>query len=221
MLIMRRHMRFSSYHSRGLALSVILLAVVLLAALGVAVAIGSRSGPTNISSQKAKILAATLLHQAQAYRDADLAMMQAKGMPYFNPDLTTSGFYSMTDPAQGYTEPQQPPTDAYVSAASATWILKKDTSNGNATVTLMNVGTTAADYTIATVNLKIGVCQQLNQLLGGSTTIPVETVGTSTAWSTAATVMDLSGEAAVNGKTAQCVQTMDGQYVFYSTLRIM
>lgn len=64
MLIKRRHIRFASYHSRGLAISLILLAVVLLAAIGVALAIGSRSGFSGTSNQKAKVLANIILSQA-------------------------------------------------------------------------------------------------------------------------------------------------------------
>lgn len=211
-----------SSHQRGLAIGLILAVCLLVGALGVALTLSARSGPVTSENNKNKALATALIVQAARYKDGYFASEEVKGQWGSEPDDSTSPTYAMSDPQYGFMEHQHPPPDAYISAGSALWIYKYNYSTGSAVVYLENVGTeNMTDLLVATANLKLGVCQQINQQLLGSTAIPAPSnaSNTSTNWSTTANAVDLRGASAVSGIVAACIKTTDGQYVYYSTLR--
>lgn len=90
------------------------------------------------------------------------------------------------------------------------------------------VGTTAAEISILVPGVKDGVCQQINNRLYGSTTIPASGLAT-TAFTTGAlestpsssNAADMSAVAAIGGWVAGCVTTTDGadRNVFFRVLK--
>lgn len=206
---------------QGLAIGLILAACLLVGALGVALAMAARTGNMTSENKKNRLLAVTLIEQADHYKTAYVAALNVKGQSDYDPDDSSYPLWGLSDPSNGFMEHQGPPADAYVSPSSAVWIYKYDYSSGNWVVYLENVGTeNGLDLVVATVNLELGVCQQINQQLLGNTNIPAPSnaSNTSTNWSTAANAIDLRGASSVSGIVAACIQTTDGQYVYYSTL---
>ena len=102
------------------------------------------------------------------------------------------------------------------------WIYRKDG------ITLNAVGTISSDFTLVASGLKLGICQQINNTLLGSTTIPSLSlaesalVGTPAAASnnTVTTAVTLLTNGGIAGRLNGCYQTNDATpvYVYIHTL---
>lgn len=202
------------HRQSGMAIGLILIALALVGILAVSLAASNSGNFFQIENQQSKTYAGIILKQASNWHDAHTLKQYADGK---------TGYYivqsDMTDINTGWIEAQQPPNDSFTSASSAQWIYKA-INTGQPAVRLANTGSNGWVQTVVLVNLKQPVCEQINYLLQGSTTVPVETVGTSSNWSNPSTVMDLTGETATSGKPNQCVQASDGPYVFYATIQM-
>jgi hypothetical protein len=210
-------MRTRRADNQGLAISTILLAVVLLAAIAVMIAMSSRSGNASSSEQQDRLLASTLLHQAQTFRTG-FDMMQANGVDIQAITFDTASGTGLwgTDGTIVY---QYPPAAALTSTASD-WGYKNSSGQGN--VQLMNIGTPAGPERVIQLNrITKGVCQQVNQLLYGATTIPKLTApsGTFANWDTDAASIDLSADPATDSRPEGCVEVEDQAVnVYYKTV---
>lgn len=210
-------MRSTRAYNRGLAISTILLAVILLAAIAITIALSSRNGNATSSAQQDRLLASTMLHQAQTFRTG-FDMMQANGVEIQTITFDTASGTGLWGP-NGTIVYQYPPAAALTSTASD-WGYKNSSGQGN--VQLMNIGTAAGSERVIQLNrITKGVCQQINQLLYGSTTIPKLTApsGTFANWDTDAAGMDLSADPATNGRPEGCVEVEDQTVnVYYKTI---
>ena len=88
-------------------------------------------------------------------------------------------------------------------------------------VTLNNIGSGNADWTIAISGVSEAHCRVTNTKTMGSTydaEIPASGVATAS-WTTAETAIDLSSVDALDGHSAACVTTTDGDLVLFGTIR--
>lgn len=209
---------------RGFSIAVILMAVFLLGMLGLALTLSNVTGNLTSETRSQGLEAATLVQQAATLRSAWQNMARQVGAPVYLEFNTSDTAMGLFNSSVGMTEVQTPPVAAFANTTNANWVYKVDgttgTNGGNPVVYLNNVGTPNTTAWLAAVTgLQQGVCGQINQQLLGTTAIPAPAAGTSTAWATPATVIGLRNDATVNGISAQCIKTTDGQYTFYTVLR--
>lgn len=179
------HVAFRTYKkTRGLAISTILLAVVLLAAIAVTIAMSSRSSNGNSSTQQAKLNAATLMNQAANMR-IGFDRMAANGTDPTTITFDTSGTAGLFNPTVGGTVQQFPPSAAYKTPpGTPQWYY-------NQNVKLEGIGTSNADYVVLVTNISGAVCNSImNQLYGMAT--PLQSAAAT------ATIANLTSNAAVD-----------------------
>lgn len=220
-----------SFYQTGIAISLILAAVALLAAMGALIAYSTRIGG-QLSSHNADVAdAMTLINQMSNIREGIKAMV-ARGVPLETISLDTnngtapSTGYSINttglyNPSLGGTEPQVPPqraNEAYY-PSYYTWHLATDGA-GNPMVKLKNVGTTAgADLVVTLAGVRKGVCEQINKILNGTSasTWPTITPASGTTgysvnadWGNrpSSTMIDLSAVAGMD-KLEQCIRSSE------------
>lgn len=213
------------YRQRGLSMGLIMVAVALLAVIGMALMLSEKTGTLTSETRIAGVRAATLVQQAATLRSAWQNMARQIGTPVYLEFNTSDMAMGLFNPSAGTTEVQTPPVAAFANTANVNWIYKVDGSSGinggNPVVYLNNVGdANTTSWLVAVTGLQSGVCGQINQQLLGTTVIPAPAAGASTDWETPATVIDLRNDPTVNGISAQCIKTTDGQYTFYSVLRV-
>lgn len=200
----------------GFAIGTILLIVALIAVISGAIALASRSTNTSTAEQSAKVLASTVVQQGTTMRGGFEKMM-VSGLSIATVTFDTTAATGLFNPTDGGAVQQFPPAESLLTTTNQ-WVYKVDGSS-NAVVKLKGIGVTATeDYMIALADLKQAVCEQINKLLYGSTTVPTLSVGAAADWNTAVTTLDLSADNAVDKKPEQCVKTTDSKYVFYKTV---
>ncbi|MFD2274152.1 hypothetical protein ACFS07_32615 [Undibacterium arcticum] len=124
----------------------------------------------------------------------------------------TTAATGLFDPAAGYAILQVPPAAAVTTGTAAFTYSKL--------VTLLGVGTTAADNVLTVGNLTLAVCQQINKTLynDAATATPAATTGSTAQWTTApAAIAD--GTGGKSGRSEGCVGTSDGAYVYYKAMQ--
>lgn len=215
---MRRQLATTYKKTRGLAISTILLAVVLLAAIAVTIAMSSRASNNNTSTQQAKLNASTLMNQASNMR-IGYDRMQANGVDASTITLDTAANTGLFNPVSGGTVQQFPPGAAYVSGTPGGWYLDQ-------LVVLQGVGTgTAYSYVLFTTYLTETVCQAINNLAyGASMTTPPPR--TTTPEATAPRMETNQGMNFVGGDYANATNHPEGcfldnissSYVYYKPL---
>lgn len=189
----------------GLAITAILLAVVLLAAIAVTIAMSSRAGNANSAQQQDKLTATTIMNQAQQFKTAfelamsngaDITSITATWPPgsgtqplIFSP--ASASFPTLTPPIAGSGLANHP-------SWSYAWIWHGD----GHLVQIKNVGTGVGNYVLALAPITLGVCQQINQLLSGDASIPAITSSWYD-WSDMEPT-DASNDPAVDGKQEGC-----------------
>lgn len=154
------HSLFRTYkRTRGLAISTILLAVVLLAAIAVTIAMSSRSSNGNSSAQQAKLNAATLMNQGANIR-IGFDRMAANGTDPTTITLDTSGTAGLFNPTIGGTVQQFPPSAAFTGGTAGSWYYGTN-------VALEGIGTASSDSVVFVTDITKPVCQSImNQLYG-------------------------------------------------------
>ena len=203
----------------GNALFLILIAVVLFAALSYAITQSNRSSG-NASNETNSVSGSTITQYPSAIRTG-ITRMFLRG-------LTTTDLLFNTPAEAGYAsnitkqvfhpsgggvvyENVDPNTvNAVIPVAthpSQNWYFMTNTN-------VPQVGTTAADVVAVLVDLKTGICQQINNQITGATTIPTLTGITLAALEADGTTFP----ATVNGQPFLCAQTSDGKNVYYHVL---
>lgn len=211
----------------GLAIGVILLAIILLAALSLAIAYGIRAGTAGNSDYKNKTLATSVINQAayiqRAYDDFYSAGVNTCRVRFYPADAGATDPYTyhyVYDPAYTTVPVQVAPADALVDPAQ-TFGLRYSLCFG--LVHEPGVGGSAVayqrgHYAVLLPDLKKGVCEQINQTLWGSKSISVA-ADTFTTW-----VEYWNNETLWPGTRNQpeaCFQTSDGHYIYYKLVFII
>ncbi len=158
----------------GNILFYILIAVALLAALSYSVAQSGRGGIGKVSEEKAALYATeiieygNILSQAvsqirlRGYKDIEISFENTKITGYTNANCTEDGCEIFHINGGGINWMHPPPN----ANDGTPWLF---TVNN-----LVNIGTTNVDSIMLLQNVDMGVCQQLNKKLHGTTTIPQE-----------------------------------------------
>lgn len=200
---------------KGLAPIFIIGALVLLAAVVGAMWKGGKSGSMLTSTKSSQATATTVIDQGGVIRAGfEGVISDGTAVTSITWDTGSTGLFNQS--IGGI--PQQIPDQNALETKTNNWVYKQDGS-GNAMVKIKGIGVDAtADYVVALGDLTQAVCQQINQVLFGSTTIPTPAAGTLANWTTATTAIDLSADNAVNGKDRACIQTTDSKYVYYQVV---
>lgn len=208
---------------RGMAISLILIAVALVAVLGLALFYGSQSNPGTRQYPQSHALASALIEQAHNIRTG-METMSASGIPIGAITLDTDGTHGLYNPNIGAMEQQKLPA-----SIGGIWIYKVDTS-GNPVVKLNGYGGDAnPDYVLAVESVNMDVCGQINEILWGvkpndidaNYLAPLLAAGTTSDWTTPATPIDLSASnSGTQGWSEGCARDA-GQvnYVYWLGIR--
>lgn len=162
-------MRGTQKRIRGIAIAIILLAVVLLATIAFAIAKSSQTG-NDTGSDQDRLVATTVINAAQQLK-TDFEMAMGNGV----------------DPTTVIESDQAPITSLWSNGAQVASILAPANATTTATnwkwhganhpIIITNVGTSAGNYLIELIDIRKSVCEQINLGLFGSKNIP--TVATS------------------------------------------
>lgn len=237
-----RNRRRRSSAEQGFAISLVFVAVFLMAMLGMAVAYSTHQGSQTGKQGDDAVLAMTLISQARTIREG-IHLMAARGTDIDAISLDTAGGtasstgYSILNtglyhPTLGAAERQQAPAralDAGAAGGPYNWKLVV-TATGKGAVKLPGVGLDANDDRVVAIGpVQSGVCRQINRLLWGTATVNKLTApNTATinlaSWMSrpAAGVLDLLGDTNVaNARSPdQCVTNKSDNYnVFFFTVR--
>lgn len=193
---------------QGLSVSVILLAVVLLAAISVAIAVASRSGNASSGEQQDKLLATTILNEAQQLKNNfDFAI--SNGVDPSTITATSPAPVTQFLPLSANIPELVFPTGATV-GVTGSWYWH----GASSPIIDRNIGTNAGNLLIEVVKLKQSVCQQINLGLFGSTDIPI--VATS-AWDSG----DITNDPTLAGQMEGCFYyAPDPEYFYYKVIVI-
>lgn len=208
----------------GLAIGVILVAVALVAALGMVIAASSSYVFGYSSTPKDDALASALIAEARNLRGG-VDTMTARGTSISSITFDTSTTAGLFNPSIGGTDLQAPVPMAQAST-SASWVWKVDAS-GNPTVNMYNVGTSQTDYVAILPNVEYHVCYDINGVLNNYSGIPGlnPANATLTNLTTPATVVDLSASnSGTQGWSEGCYVPVGsnwttGPFVYIVTIR--
>jgi hypothetical protein len=220
----------------GNVLFYVLVAVVLLGALTYAVTQTSRSGGTGITAERARIFATELLEDANSFAAAT-SQLRLRGVAptamcfdhaswggaNYNYAACTEDKNKLYAPDGGGLNWSSAPEEAMDSATTPDNLWHFYGNNE-----VEGVGTTAGDATSADLivmvdELALPVCQQINKLLGVTTSAdtapPTDTAYGATRFIGAFAYTETIGDedALLAGKTAACVNA-GGEYAFYKVL---
>jgi hypothetical protein len=199
-------------NSKGLAFTTILLAVVLIAAITVSIAMSARSGTASTSQQQDKLLATTLINQAQQIKTSmEIAMSNGLDLS----TVTISWTAPVTTFDMGAYGPiaQVAPVNATTNPGSFGWLWH----GSGALAKIKNVGTGAGNYVLEIDPLTAGVCQQINQALFGSTAILTSYAN---GWSNPQPV-DASTENNLDSKQEGCFySSVFSRYFYYKVVLV-
>jgi hypothetical protein len=202
---------------RGNALFLILIAVVLFAALSYAITQSNRSSG-NASNETNLIASSTVTQYPAAIRTGITRMMlRGAGVSdlLFNPPSAYVGTtYEVFHPSGGGVVYQNVDPNTVESViptgtnATQNWYFPK-------AKVVTDIGTTTGDVVAILTRVKTGICNQINQQLTGSTTIPAS--GMTEANLVASPGTALSG-AGIDGQPFLCVSTTDQGNAYYHVL---
>lgn len=208
----------------GLAIGVILVAVALVAALGMVIAASSSYVFGYNSTPKDDALATALIAQARNLRGG-VDTMTARGTSIKSITFDTSTTAGLFNPTIGGTDLQAPVPMAQASTSTG-WIWKVDAS-GNPTLNMYNVGTSQTDYAAVLPNVEYHVCEDINYILNNYWGIPGlnPANATFTNLTTPATTVDLSASnSGTQGWSEGCYVPVGsnwttGPFVYIVTIR--
>ncbi len=232
----------------GFAILYVVIATVALLGVVAAVTAGSRTSVTNPTDQVRAIASGVIQegnNMALVYQSAEAKSSYM--LPAFitygscttatctaTPVVATNDLLNIANASLSV---QTPPSAAFASSATPMkyWIYKSTASGATPTVAgagglkVPGVGTSAAEFAFVLTDLDVTVCQQINLLLAGSSTIPVAATagaalsafqGTATApllasgkgaTDSGAVDMTAAGSTIVSGTMQGCVQTSDAK----------
>ncbi|HEX4879497.1 MAG TPA: hypothetical protein VFV39_06605 [Limnobacter sp.] len=212
---------FKHTRQQGFIQAALLFGIALMTAILGGFALANRSPTSQTDTEQAKVNASVILKQGSDLRDgvgryaSDFGASAVINTLDFSATANTGLF----DPAARYASPQIMPSSAFAgaktiaspsAAAAGHWHLNKATP-GN------GLASGAADPMVALVDIREDVCGRVNTLLYGSNTIPT-TGAAATAW-TGGTDAGLSGVAGVSGWPEGCIETSDGDFVYFKVVQ--
>lgn len=206
---------------QGFIQAALLFGIALMTAILGGFALANRSPTSQTDVEQAKVNASVILKQGSDLRDGVGRYASDFGASAVlnTMNFSNTAAVGLFDPAARYASPQVMPSSTFVgaktieapsAAAAGHWHLNKATP-GNA------LGTGAADPMVALVDIREDVCGRVNTLLYGSNTIPVAANATTT-W-TGGTDAGISGVAGAAGWPEGCVETSDGDFVYFKAVQ--
>lgn len=213
------------YKEKGIAIGIILLSVALIAAISGAIAVSLNTKSIRASAETAKSNAAALIMAANAQRQAyerllsngvsadDIELSNQPVVGLYHPNA--GGSPKFTHPSSIYRDPP-PWCGVGCTVGSPAWRIKYN-------ISIAGVGTdSGSDTLLHAFALTRIVCTAINYHLGIAAfgaSPPVSSVGSAIFWSAfKLTPVDATTDAALYGKTEICIRTVDGVYVYYTTL---
>lgn len=215
----------------GFIQAALLFGIALMTAILGGFALANRSPSSQTDSEQAKVNASVILKQASDLRDGAQRFATDNGSDAIASTLnfTDDASSGLFEVAARYASPQIMPTSAFVTAVAPTnvlpsavvstdatqhaghWFLNKGTA-GN------GLGTAAADPMVVLPGLRQEVCERINRLLYGSSTVPTAT-GAMAGFTVMASDGGISGVTAVAGWPEGCVITSDSRYVYFKVIQ--
>lgn len=200
---------------QGLAISTILLAVVLLAAIAVTIAMSSRSGQSNSTDQQNHLMATSLINQAQNLVQG-MQNLAGTGIDINTITLDADPTHGLYNPALGGTPQQIPPPNAQYGGAASwhPWSLRNN-------IALMNIGTTAPEIMVMLTDITYPVCVEINKILGIAEIAPGTVPYLTTPAATQSNLydmsyaLDLAADAATQNLYQGCLTSSDQNLNFY------
>ncbi|TFW09922.1 hypothetical protein E4K72_03555 [Oxalobacteraceae bacterium OM1] len=211
---------------RGFSLfAAFILVAALMAVLAYFLA-GSGINPGGASSISGSARASSIITQASNIKTGVDLMTTNGAVTMSTLKFDNSANVGLFNVDTGGTSPQVPDISAYEkkTGPDGFWIYR------GAGIKITGVGSGGASYAIVTTGLTQSVCEQINQTLHGSTTIPdsnkaAATFRDATATTrtspvdTATTPTDLTSVSGIDGWDMGCLKTSDPSYVFYHVLK--
>lgn len=206
----------------GIAIGIILAAVAVVVALGIAMTFSMRNSAAVSETNSQALLATTILTQAATLKSAIILTQAKSGASMESQHLNANGFsytasgVGVYNPVDGADDPVSPPSGSITSSSSG-WRWFGD----NYTAALIFPGFNGYYYYPITLSyLQQGVCAQINKSLTGSTSIPVLTrsldLQTITGW------IDLTADSnsnAISGYSEICFEDNRGVYEYYKIVQ--
>lgn len=204
-------------NEKGVALSLLLVAVVLLAALAVVIAASSRTHMQS-GQQKARLLAGMILDQANLMSNG-FYVVQANGFGIDQVTFDALNPQGLFNPQNRAAVKQVPPAEALAGGIVPIYDLWMYRQNSM----LEGAGDDAvADYFLQLHELTLPVCQQINQALYNDPAVPHTQAASATIvdWYTLAHVMDFTADPAhaTLNRPEGCLATFDYHYVYYKMI---
>lgn len=207
---------------RGIAIGIILTAVAVVVALGIAMTFSMRNSVAVSETNSQALLATTILTQAATLKSAIILAQAKSGASMESQHLNTNSFTYTTsgvgvyNPVDGADDPVTPPSGS-ITSSSTGWRWFGD----GYTAALTFPGSDGYyHYPITLSYLQQGVCAQINKSLTGSANIPVLTrsldLQTITGW------IDLSADSnsnAISGYFEICFQDNRGVYQYFKVVQ--
>lgn len=194
---------------RGMGATIVLFTIALIVMVGAALAYASRSNPSAINVQGAKVYSGILLKQSAEFRDAfsryAFSGANTATMTFNAAGLPAGDLFTPSDQFGNYQTP--PPQATTAPTTPSNWLY-------NANVPVLGIGTAAGESIVYVPDVNLATCQAVNLQMYGTTVIPVSTTVTTSNLATAGTAFD----ATPGGRATGCFQITGGTYVFYSTL---
>lgn len=201
----------------GNALFLILIAVTLFAALSYAVTQSNRSSGQS-ASEEANLIASSQVTQYPSGIRTGITRMLIKGTGVSELTFNAPGSYGgdatveVFHPSGGGVVFQSASPDVVADPATDVWVFRDD-------VAITDMATTSDDVVAMLPGLRLGVCQSINEQVTGSTAVPVLT---GTEANLLAGTVDIddgnTSSGTVDGRPFLCVETSDGEYVYYHVL---
>lgn len=210
-------------NEQGNALFLILIAVVLFAALSYAITQSNRSSG-NAGRETNTISGTTITQYTSGIRTGITRMLlRGTATSELRFDKPSDATYSSNTTQQvfhpdgggvGYQTTDQNVVNTLIAETTGA-----PNPNGNwhflTTKPVKNIATTAGDVVAVLEDVKKGVCEQLNQQINGSTTIPVASINDA-AMIDATTEID--GVSGVAGQPFGCIKSSGTKYYYYHVL---
>ena len=201
---------------RGNVLFLILIAVTLFAALSYAITQSNRGGG-NAADEKIQVSGAQVTQYPAGIQTAVMRLMM-NGSTVSELAFNVPGSYGgdtsieVFHPSGGGAIYQTSSPDVVDDPATDLWVFRSD-------IAVTNIATTADDLVALLPGLKQSVCQSINLEITGSTAIPVMT---GTEANILAGTVDIddgnTSSGTVDGYAYLCVESSDGEYVYYHVL---
>ncbi len=210
----------------GFIQAALLFGIALMTAILGGFALANRTPTSQTDSEQAKVNASVILKQASDLRDGVARYASDNGASSISAtlDFSTTSNVGLFDPTAGYASPQIMPTSVFATGATTTILAPSATAAGhwhlNKTTVGNGLATVAADPMVVLPDIRLDVCQRINNILYGEavTATPAAGTGALTTW-TGNTNAGISAVGAIANRPEGCVATSDTKYVYFKTVQ--